>query len=217
MRYNYLGFQTVLLVFFLILQVACKKDNTATVSYTPPKDSTDNPPKDTGDINSADTFVVYRILKGKNYCEGNHYPIYQSKILKFQAILDSSCMYKNLLPENQNDINKLYGFSDCTSLHHANSARFGWNWKDGALRIHAYCYVDSVRQYKELGQVKIGEMFECSLEVLPQQYKFTLNGESHIMPRYCDDSIANGIKLLPYFGGDEPAPQDIIVRIKEME
>src|SRR5690606_41284654 len=64
--------------------------------------------------------------------------------------LDSSCVYKNPHPENQDDINKLYGFSDCTSLHHANSARFGWNWKDGALRIHAYCYVDSVRQYKEL-------------------------------------------------------------------
>ncbi len=203
-------------LFFVSVLEACQKQD-ATKS-TPPT------PKDTTKVDTSDTlktpidsFITYRILKGKNYCENNSYPLWKHSSLRFVAIFDSSCIYTNVDPANQADINKLYGFSDCTTPHHANSARFGWNWINGAIHIHAYCYVDSVRQYKELGTVSLNKEVNCSIETLPGKYVFTLNGKRDTMQRHCTDSIANGIKLFPYFGGDEPAPHDIQIKIKELK
>jgi hypothetical protein len=166
-------------------------------------------------IQGPDTFITYLIKKGNNYCEKNSYPFTEYSILKFKAILDSSCIYTTALPSNQEDINKLYGFGDCSSFHQVNSARFGWNWYNNAMRIHAYCYADSVRAYIELGTVGIGEEFDCKLTVLPDKYIFELNGKPDTMLRGCTEPKAVGYKLFPYFGGDESAPQDVRVKIKE--
>lgn len=162
-------------------------------------------------------FTAYLIKKGNNYCEGNTYPTGIYGDISFKAILDSSCIYTNVDPNNQADINKLYGYSDCSSYHHTNSARFGWNWDKGAMHIHAYCYKDSVRSYKELGTVEVNKAFDCSLKLLPGKYVFMLNGKSDTMDRGCSGNTATGYLLYPYFGGDEPAPQDITVRIKEIK
>lgn len=166
-------------------------------------------------LTNSKKYITYLIKKGNNYCEGNNFILSQYRSLQFKAILDSSCIYQTVLPSNQEDINKLYGFSDCTSHHHTNSARFGWNWDKGALRIHAYCYADSIRRYREIGIVKVNEEFDCQLTVLPHQYIFSLNGDTVMMDRGCTDNIASGYILYPYFGGDEPAPHDISVQIKE--
>lgn len=212
----------------LILVVSCKKkqNNVSPVAVTPtdttPKVSSATLPTDIHVINNvnigvslADTFITYLIKKGSNYCEKNSYPLTEYSVLKFKAILDSSCIYTTVLPSNQEDINKLYGFGDCSSFHQVNSARFGWNWYNNAMRIHAYCYADSVRAYIELGTVGIGEEFDCKLTVLPAKYIFELNGKADTMLRGCTEPTAVGYKLFPYFGGDEPAPQDIRVKIKE--
>lgn len=203
-------------LFFVSVLGSCQKNDSTKSTPPTPKDTTK---VDTTDTLTApiDSFITYRILKGKNYCENNSYPLWKQSSLRFVVIFDSSCIYTNVDPVNQADINKLYGFSDCTTLHHANSARFGWNWINGAIHIHAYCYVDSVRQYKELGAVSLNKEVNCSIETLPGKYVFTLNGKRDTMLRHCTDSIANGIKLFPYFGGDEPAPHDIQIKIKELK
>ena len=46
--------------------------------------------------------------------------------MTFEAVFDDSAIYETVSESNQADINKLMGFSDCTSHHHSNSARFGW-------------------------------------------------------------------------------------------
>lgn len=198
---------------FVTVFFACSKKGTPHHTQ-PPANSTDTSDPDTV---VTDTFITYLILRGNNYCEQNSYPIYQQSSLKFKAIFDSSCIYTNADPSNQADINKLYGFSDCQTLHHANSARFGWNWMNGKLHIHAYCYIDSVRQYKELGIVDLNKEIDCSIDLLPGKYVFTLNGKKDTMERHCSDTAAYGVKLFPYFGGDEPAPQDVRIRIKEVK
>lgn len=202
------------IVCLLLLFVSCKKGDSP---KTPAALS--DPPKDTTDTSTVvtDSFTTYIILKGNNYCENNSYPPFKQNSLEFNVIFDSSCIYENADPVNQADINKLYGFSDCNTFHHANSARFGWNWMNDKMHIHAYCYADSVRFYKELGTVELDKEIACSIELLPGKYVFTLNGKKDTMLRHCDDSIASGIKLFPYFGGDEPAPNDIRIRIKEMK
>jgi predicted small lipoprotein YifL len=164
----------------------------------------------------SDSFISYLIKKGNNYCENNAYASTAYTSIHFRAILDSSCIYTTQDPANQEDINKLYGFADCSSFHQSNSARFGWDWYQGQMHIHAYCYDNTVRSYKELGTVPLNQAFDCVLTVLPGKYIFTLNGKSDTMSRGCTDVIANGYKLLPYFGGDEPCPHDLRVKIREM-
>ncbi len=216
------------LVFSLLLCLhACKKD---TKNDSEPVKNTDTnttiidsntainnvTPLITGEtlIDNSPKYQTYIIKKGNNFCEGNNYIIGEYGDLKFSAILDSSCIYTTSNPSNQADINKLFGYSDCTSHHHKNSARFGWNWYRGALRIHAYCYVDSVRKYREIGTVKVNEEFECKLTLQANAYIFSLNGDTVKMERGCTDAKAIGYLLYPYFGGDEPSPQDMSIKIK---
>ena len=54
---------------------------------------------------------------------------------KFVVKFDSTSIYNTLIPSNQYDINKLYGFSDNDSVHHLYSARFGWRWSDQARKL----------------------------------------------------------------------------------
>lgn len=173
-----------------------------------------NPAK--SEIGFADSFKTYILRKGNNYCDNNDYALTQYTFLHFRAILDSSCIYATVDPTNQADINKLFGFADCASHHQTNSARFGWNWENGAMHIHAYCYAGTVRSYKELGTVVLNKAFDCKLYVLPDKYVFELNGKKDTMTRGCTDNAAIGYKLLPYFGGNEPAPHDVRVKIREM-
>jgi len=212
---NYLPKKAIVsLMLCLFVIVACNKKEPADNPGNTTPNTADTSTKDTVHP-SADTFRTFIILKGNNYCEGNDYEVIHQSSLTFKAVFDSSCIYTSQNPDNQADINKLYGFSDCSTLHHANSARFGWNWMNGQMHIHAYCYVDSVRQYKELGTVELNKEISCKIEVLPEKYIFTLNGKQDTMQRYCSDTIAYGVKLFPYFGGDEPAPHDLRIKIKE--
>ena len=115
------------------------------------------------------------------------------------------------------DINKLYGFSDCDSNHHVNSARFGWRWNGQAIEIHAYCYVNSKRISAVLGTVKINEPAKMSIAIVTGKYMFDLKGEVHTMPRGCPGNFARGYQLYPYFGGDETAPHDVRILIREQK
>lgn len=135
--------------------------------------------------------------------------------MTFEAIFDDSAIYETLSESNQADINKLMGFSDCTSHHHSNSARFGWRWYDDELQIHAYTYADGTRSDEELGTVEIDEVATYSIEIDSDRYLFTFDGVTTEMDRGCS---GGGVKyqLYPYFGGDETAPHDITIYIEEL-
>ena len=99
----------------------------------------------------------------------------QSELLMFNAIFDSSAIYTSRFPINQHDINKLIGFSDCNSMHHDNSARFGWRWLHDQLEIHAYCYINGTRVSKLIGSVSLGVASNYSLRVTNDHYIFHLD------------------------------------------
>lgn len=160
-------------------------------------------------------YTEYLIRKGNHYAEGNdHRPLQVSK-LQFTALFDSSCIYTTIKESNAGDINKLYGFSDCNTKHHENSARFGWRWNGSALEIHAYCYVNKIRQSKLLGTVPIGQPIPMSITIDGANYVFEMNGITEKMQRNCSGPVAEGYQLYPYFGGDETAPHDVRIFIKE--
>lgn len=162
------------------------------------------------------TATHYIIKKGQHYCEQNYYHPIETDELKFAVLFDSSAIYRSTDPVNQYDINKLYGFSDNGAQHHDFSARFGWRWSDGALRLFAYIYNNGVVSSKELGSIAIGQEVICSIKASGSEYIFTLNDQVITMPRQSTTPNAKGYLLYPYFGGDEVAPQDITIRIKNL-
>ena len=195
---NIIGFAIITLVSLASCQ---KKINTEKI----------DPP-----VGDTTRFVKYIIKKGDQYSNYSSFTHVDIDQLSFIVKFDSSAIYKTIDPNNQNDINKLLGFSDNNALHHDFSARFGWNWRKDALYLYAYNYNNGVRSSKSLGTIELGTENSCSIKVSGSSYIFTLNGNSLIMPRESTTPIGSGYKLYPYFGGDEVAPHTISIWIKEL-
>jgi len=160
--------------------------------------------------------VEYLIRKGGHYADQTSFQVVDYDTLKFTAVFDSSAVYQTINPENQEDINKLYGFSDNNDNHQEFSARFGWNWTRGALRLYAYVYNDGKRESREITSIDIGAEYTCSIVVAGGQYIFSVKGITVEMPRESKTPEGLGYKLFPYFGGDETAPHDIRIWIQEL-
>jgi hypothetical protein len=161
-------------------------------------------------------FISYTIKQGSHYCEGNQYKTVDDDEIKFVVRFDSSAIYRSVKPENQYDINKLFGFSDNNTDHHQFSARFGWRWSDNALRLFAYVYNKGIVDYKEIGSIKIGQDVNCSIRITATHYIFLMNESIIEMPRLSTTTRANGYQLYPYFGGDETAPHEIMIHIRQI-
>lgn len=161
-------------------------------------------------------YVEYTIKKGQNFADQNPFRPVDTDELVFKVKFDSSAVYRTVDPQNQYDINKLYGFSDNNENHHKYSARFGWRWSDNALRIFAYVYNNGVVSSKELGIVAIGAEIHCVLKTTSSEYIFTLNHITSTMPRESKTQKAKGYILYPYFGGTETAPHNVKIWIKSL-
>lgn len=161
-------------------------------------------------------FVKYTIAGGQQYSDQSSYRAIETSDMKFVVRFDSSAVYQTKLAENQYDINKLYGFSDNNSEHHQYSARFGWRWSGNALRLFAYIYNEGAVLSKELAIVDIGKEINCAIQVTSSSYLFTVNGVTERLPRMATTPKGKGYQLYPYFGGDEPAPHDISIWIKNL-
>jgi len=161
-----------------------------------------------------DGFAIYKIRKGNHYSTRG-VSFLEHDHLSFSAIFNESAVYQSVDPINQQDINKLYGFSECNDLHQDNSARFGWRYLGGVIEIHAYVYNDGVRISEYMGDVGIGSTHNYSIAIVNDHYDFTLDGHTISVPRTASCNTGFYYKLYPYFGGDESAPHDITIKIKE--
>lgn len=194
-------------------------ENNVTVSPTIPEEGLpepeQEPPPQDPTTELETTAVVYTIKKDSHYATSNPFMFSTNNIVQFEATFNPTAIYQTLDAENQGDINKLYGVSDCYSAHHTNSARFGWRWYGNRLEIHAYAYVNGTRQSVYIGDVELDKASTYKLELKDELYVFTLDDKQVTLPRACSGS-GSGYKLYPYFGGDETAPHDITIEIKEM-
>ena len=165
-------------------------------------------------VNSG--YIEYLIPRNQHYATENGYKTVKKEQLRFMAVFDSSCIYTSQVRENQQDINKLYGFSDCGSGHSVNSARFGWLWNGSAIELYAYCYINGVRTSLLLDTVAIDQQNTLAIQVKAHQYIFECNGKTTAISRHCATGAIEGYQLYPYFGGDETAPHNIHIYIKEI-
>ncbi len=163
------------------------------------------------------TFQTFTIPTKAHESNTGNLNVFAATVLRFRAVFDSSAVYQSRQAVNQHDINKLYGFSDCGTHHHQNSARFGWNWQDDALRIYAYVYANGQRTVQTITTVKLEETNEYQISIGPQGYVFTVNGKHATrMAGGCPGSSFR-YRLYPYFGGDETAPHPIRIRIMDLD
>jgi hypothetical protein len=159
-------------------------------------------------------FTVYTIPQNQHNTSNNIGEVASSKI-KFIAKFDNSAIYTTTDKINQADINKLYGFSDCNSMHQNNSARFGWRWYQNKLEIFAYTYKNKKREVKLIQAIELNKEYVFELEAANNKYVFKLEDKVIEMPRGCSGNYLK-YKLFPYFGGDEVAPHKIRIFIKDL-
>ena len=164
----------------------------------------------------TDTFIQYTIPQGSHYSDKSTYRQVDKREMRFTVRFDSSAIYTTTDPQNQYDINKLYGFSDNNSTHHQFSARMGWRWSDGALRLFAYVYNNGTVSAEEIAAVPVGTEASCLIRAEDGSYVFSVNDVTRTMPRRSGAGTARGYQLYPYFGGNETAPHEIRIWIREM-
>jgi hypothetical protein len=164
---------------------------------------------------SSPSQTQYIIEAGQQNATSHPFRTVELTTQRFTVRFDSSAIYKTLSPENQFDINKLYGFSDNGSQHHEYSARLGWRWSENALRLFGYVYNAGIVSSIELCQIPIGALISCSIEAADGQYIFTVGTNSWTLPRLSAPGKAKGYQLYPYFGGDELAPHQVRIWIEE--
>ena len=174
-----------------------------------------------GTLVTANTkdFKEYTIKKGKHH-SNRPLKLFVDKSPSFQVIFDSTCVYKTSNPQNQGDINKLFGFSDCSSLHHhENSARFGWRWFQGKMQIFAYVYKNSEIEKTHLADIALNEPYSMEIKIIDNVYHFKLEGKgvqkTFTTTRISTCRLGLNYQLWPYFGGDETSPKDIIIQMKK--
>lgn len=179
----------------------------AVPASAPGKPATDGP-------NPA--FKAYTIPARAHQSSNGELDVFADTVLRFRAVFDSSAVYRSGQAINQHDINKLYGFSDCGAHHQQNSARFGWNWQEDALRIYAYVYANGQRTAQSITAVKLGEENEYQISIGPQGYTFTVNGKHATRVAGGCPGSSFRYRLYPYFGGDETAPHPIRILIMDL-
>ena len=166
-------------------------------------------------------FKEYKIKRGR-HSTLHQLRLLNSEKLSYDVIFDETAVYETTDPNNQADINKLFGFADCNSLHHENSARFGWRWDrvNGQLEILAYVYADGVLTFQSIGPVELNQAYRYHLFLYDDHYAFEIEGVSTTrLEMNRGASVCNkGLyyRLWPYFGGDETAPHDISIFMRRI-
>jgi len=93
----------------------------------------------------------FTIRQGQHYCDQNGLKSVRTSEMKFMVKFDKSAIYQTLVPENQYDINKLWGFTEGINNQY-NSARIGWSWNNNALRLYGYVHANGIRHFQEMVQ-----------------------------------------------------------------
>ncbi len=158
-------------------------------------------------------FTTHTISAGKHSSDKSTIKQFSGNQLIVNVRFDSSAIYQSQLKDNQADINKIVGFSEGAN-NHIHSARIGWNWDNNALRLYAYAYVDGERLTSFLTTIAIGAVVKCSIQAVENNYIFTVNNHSLMLPRTVKSEVANGYWQYPYFGGDEVAPHNIYISMQ---
>lgn len=142
----------------------------------------------------------------------------QDRTLRFQAFFTPSALYRSANPHNQHDFNKLMGITS-TNIH-KNSIRLGWRAvpATGKISVGFYGYAAGRRIMEELGHVAVNQWIDVELRMHSNGMHAVAAGKKH------EVNASLGFKALTptwllrtaYFGGDEKAPQNITIHVRNV-
>lgn len=154
----------------------------------------------------------YTIPKGEH---SSDHPIklYTGKSsFNFSVNFDESCRY-DLGTIDQLDINKLAGIS--FGYHQTNSIRIGWAYNviNQNIDLYSYCYLNGNRLTDTIGSCSIGvdTSIKLNLNFKANTFNITLNGGTNHEFIYKYPFLKLGYYLYPYFGGNNPAPHEMVI------
>ena len=162
----------------------------------------------------SDGYRIFKIKKNTHRSTLSYRTTKESKF-KLKCIFDSSVIYTTEDQTNQRDVNKLWGVSDCGTNHMDNSIRFGWRWLNDSLEILWFKHLNGDFDFGVITTVELNEVNYLELEITDSMYVMRVNDEVRHLSRYCSNDYKR-YYLNPYFGGDETAPHDIKIKIKEI-
>lgn len=213
----------IVLAFLTVIFWSCNKEDAPIILMAEPvfnitePDSNTTEHKGESDGVGEGSWTTYHIKKGSNFNSGINFAALGHDTIAARIYFDQSAIHQTLIPENQWDWSKLIGFSDCSSFHQLNSIRLVWRWNPQTqlIELGEYIYRSGQVSYTKIHEVQIDEIFHVMIYVSSNTYHIRINGVDHSSPRPCGNSN-NRYWLLPYFGGNEPAPQDIDIHIKHI-
>ena len=156
-------------------------------------------------------FWVFKIKKD-NHRSTNQVNFFCKDELNFDLILTESCKYQTKEYENQYDVNKLFGISD-EGGHMKNSARFGWRYLNDNLELMVFVHNNGSFYFEKICDIQPNIIYNCQINLLSDKYEFIVGSNKIYMDRY-KPNVNCKYLLYPYFGGNETAPHDIIIKIK---
>ena len=156
----------------------------------------------------------YIIFKGWHY--SIHWPkLYNGNKKEFIIKVKPNDSWRyNFNNIDQQDINKLWGIGFGNLLlgdHHKNSIRLGsyYNPVSENIQWFDYSYENFIRNYGFITLSNINELIEFPFKLKENSF---IIGNKEVPYKYPEDRT--GYYLFPYFGGNNPAPHDVKIKME---
>lgn len=167
---------------------------------------------------SLDKWTVHKIDKGQHFSyvvSGYKVIPFSGRHMKFDAKFNVSALYDTAgMKADAYDINKLYGFTD--GDFNNNSIRIGWVHLSGdVIEVWAYWHKSGQIGFHKLGTTYPSKVDHYELWAQDAIYRFRFNDIFFETERIVEYQGGVRVRHYPYFGGNLPAPQDIIINVFE--
>jgi hypothetical protein len=161
-------------------------------------------------------FRVYTIPAGE-HSSGSFINHPNNSKISFQFILDESAYYETEIPENQDDVNKIYGMSDFGVRHQKYSIRLGWKYMNNELQLCWLRHEQGIHSSAKIRIIEPDVIYNATIDIKTFYYVIVIDNDTTLVRRRPEGNwgLIRRYYLYPYFGGNEYAPHDITIKIKE--
>jgi hypothetical protein len=135
---------------------------------------------------------------------------YKRKVFKWEVVFDNSCRY-NIGKEDQADWNKLVGVSNHI-FPRKYSVRFVWRWYNDELQLGVYHEINKKPASYVIYTPKKNEPVKLELYIGHNFVTAKANGKWKYNYPFVSKKLR--FRLNPYFGGNNPSPHLIKIKLK---
>ena len=149
-----------------------------------------------------------------------HLGVKQDRTLRFKVKFSANVPYTTRAASNQSDWNKLMGIT--TNRIHRNSIRLGWAWNptSGQVDLGYYGYTQGTRTMPKLTSVALETWVDVEIHLDNGGERVIAGGIKHEERSSLGLSgwipTMTWVLCTAYFGGDEKAPHDMDVQVKDL-